>query len=214
MASKYYLTNGEQTKSVNPAIKDSWDFVEAMATMPQGELNILRARVAAVAAAVNLCASSLANMPFALVDKGGKDYDTSADWQNKVGFWPNPKDQIRRIRLSLITTCMGYLKMGKNLAGIPKQLRYLVPDSIKIVLADDGQLRSLDRYVGGRVEKSYSPDDNELIRFWWLDETTELLPSQNTEFKALMNAAGILYYSDYSPKSSTAAAGSSPSLSP
>lgn len=190
---KLLLTNG--AKSVT--IQDSWDFVDAMKAGAIGD-NDLYAKVAAVFRAVNLSANAVAYMPFALVDKGGKEYDVSWAWENKVGYMPRPKDILRRIRQSLIMSNMAYLRMGKNKLKLPKQLNYVVPTSIEIWTDPvSGELLRLDRRVNGNVVKSYVPDDNELIRFWWLDEKTELLPSPDTEFKAIMQAAGILYYSDY-----------------
>ena len=86
----------------------------------------LYSRVAVVFRAVDLNANALSNVPFALVTERGADYDTSADWQNKVGFMPNPRKLFRLWRKSLTMTnaFYGWLERGKP-------LRYLVPNTIK-----------------------------------------------------------------------------------
>src|SRR5512140_2979970 len=106
---RYFMFDGQKSTT----IKDSWDFVDAMAQMPQGEAGELYARVAAARTAVIKSAQAAASIPFVLL-KGKTDFDTSGDWQNKVGFLPRPKDLIRRLRQSLIMNNTGYLRMGKN----------------------------------------------------------------------------------------------------
>ena len=72
---KYIFTQGNAAKAIdleNP-IRDSWDFVEAMTAMPEAELY---ARVSAVHRAMNLHASAVSNMNYAIVDKSGEDVDT------------------------------------------------------------------------------------------------------------------------------------------
>ena len=209
MPNQLIYTDG--AKSAN--IQDSWDFVNASKAGAIGDGD-LYAKVSAVFQGVNKSANSVAYMPFALVDiKTGDDYDVSGAWENKVGFMPNPKDMMRRIAQSLIMTNMGYLRMGKNQLKMPKKLNYVIPTSIDIITDPvTGDLVRLDRSVNGIVTQSFQPDDNSLIRFWWLDEKTELLPSPDTEFKAIMNAAGILYYSDFFTKTFYERGGVKPTL--
>jgi hypothetical protein len=191
MANKLIYYDG--AKSMN--IQDSWDFMDAM----KGEAapNELYAKVAASFQAVNKSARAVANMPFVL-KKGDEIFDDSTAWKNKVGFMPNPRDLLRRLRHSLIMTNTAYLRMGRNVAGIAKKLNYTVPTSIDIKTNQaTGELIGLARSVNGRIVQTFAADDPDLIRFWWLDEKTELLPSKDTEFQAMMGAAGILYYSDF-----------------
>lgn len=151
----------------------------------------LYSRVAVVFRAVDLNANALSNVPFALVTERGADYDTSADWQNKVGFMPNPRKLFRLWRKSLTMTnaFYGWLERGKP-------LRYLVPNTIKPDADKDG-LKGFWRQVG--TSRIYYPESNKspIIHGFRMDFDTELLPSENTEFKALMSAAGILFHSDY-----------------
>lgn len=180
-------------KSMN--IQDSWDFVDAM--KGDAPSNELYSRVAATFQAVNKSARAVANMPFVL-KQGDETYDDSTAWQNKVGFMPNPRDLLRRMRHSLIMTNTAYLRMGRNVVGIAKKLNYTIPTSIEIKTDQvTGELVGFVRTVNGRVVQTFTADDTDLIRLWWLDEKTELLPSKDTEFQAMMGAAGILFYSDF-----------------
>jgi len=190
---KLIYTDGAKSMT----IQDSWDFVDTQAAS-QTKDGELYSRVAAAFQAVNITAKAVANMPFVILNKQGEIYDDSTAWKNRVGFMPNPRDTIRRICHSMIMTNMGYLRMGKNAAGIKKKLNYTVPTSIEIITDPvTGELVKLNRIVNGAVIQTFAPDDPDLIRFWWLDEKTELLPSPDTEFKAIMSAAGILFYSDF-----------------
>jgi len=196
--------------SVSADVSNSWDFVELFAQKELGAAE-LYARVAAAYTAVNRISRAMASVPFALVNKQGKDYDVSYNWQNKVEFMPKPGDLLRRVRQSITFSNKGYLRMGKNIAGIPKKLHYVLPTSINPIIKG-GELVALERVVGGVTQARYDPDDPDLIRFWWLDFQTELLPTTNTEFQSITNAAGILYACDFFTRSYFTRGGIRPTL--
>jgi hypothetical protein len=154
--------------------------------------------VSAVFRAVNLTASATANIPFALVDKAGKDYDVSDDWQNKVGFMPKPGELIRLWRMSLTMTNSAYGFM-ENTKAIGKNLRYIVPTTIepKLDKENDGGLLGFTRTLGNGSKYYPLGKTNPIFWMWRMDHTTELLPSKSTEFQAMCAAAGILFYSDH-----------------
>ncbi len=190
----YFMTDGMKTV---PFEGGTWDFIDAVNS---GTLkgDVLYSRVAAVFQAINKTSKAVSNVPFALVDiKSGEDYDVSWAWENKVKFLPRPKDLIRRVQQSIIMTNKGYLRMGKNVLSQPKALHFVIPDSIRINLDKTGDLKNLERVISGQTVTTYAPDDYSLMRFWWLDEKTELVPTDDTEFRAAMNAAEILYYADF-----------------
>jgi hypothetical protein len=194
MAQKLIALTNEKTvdllHSDDPAV---WNFFGGKPDAGGGELY---ARVAGAFRGVTRKSRVVSNVPFVIL-KGKDVVDDSSSWENTLGFMPNPKDLLRRTMQSLIMSNTSYWRMGKNRAGVPKQLHFVMQSSININTDSlTGQLKSLDRCVGNRVEKSYQPDDNELIRFWYLDDKTELLPSPDTEFKSIMNAAGILFFAD------------------
>lgn len=198
MPNKYIYTDGRNTKSVD-VIRDSFDFVEAMKESKDGDLY---AKVAAVFRAMNLTADTLANMSFAIT-KNGEDFDTSADWQNKVGFMPKPQELLRLWRMSLFMYNIAYGRMisTKQYKGraVAQELVYVVPSTMKIATDENsGTIQYIQREVNGIAKERYTfPNDKSLVRFWRMDHTTELLPSDNSEFVALTQAAGILYSADW-----------------
>lgn len=187
---KAIATDGNITQQIN----DSWDFADVFKNQDVG-FSELYAKVAACYTAVNRIGRAVSSIPYTIY-KGDEVFDVSTKWENKIGFIPNPKDLFRRLQQSITFTNMGYLRMGKNIAGHPKNLHYVLPDSIEIIVDTKGDLIKLVRSVNGIPVESFPADDPNLIRFWYLDHTTELLPSDNTEFQAIAQSAGIMYYSD------------------
>ena len=84
----HFYTDGTSLKSIDlPQYPDSaWNWITGAPEDTKDEE--LYARVAAVYRVANLSAEAIANVPFAVL-KGETEYDTSDDWQNKVGFLPN-----------------------------------------------------------------------------------------------------------------------------
>lgn len=190
---KHYFTNGSTLKGIDlPQYPDSaWNWITGSPEDTSEEQ--LYSRVASVFRVANLSAEAIANVPFAIY-KGKEEYDTSDDWQNKVGFLSNPRELFRLWRLSLFMTNSAYGFMEGN--RVTKNLRYVKTSSITPVVDKWQGLQGFKRQVGNdNIE--YSLKDNRIFWMYRLDHTTELLPSKNSEFRALMAAAGVLYYADY-----------------
>lgn len=154
----------------------------------------LYGKVAAVYRAINLNADALSSLPFALVDKNGNDFDTSEDWKNKVGFLPNPKKMLGLWRKSLAMTNTAYAKFERVKRDM--LLRYIVPTTMQPDVDRQKGLVGWWRQVNAK--RDYYPlSRGEIVWVYRMDYDTEILPSKNTEFQALMAAAGIMYYSDY-----------------
>ena len=196
MANKtlYLYTDGKTIKNIDlPQYPDSaWNFITGEPENAN-QTETYYSSVAPVFRVANLSADAIANIPFAVVN-GDQDFDSSESWQNKVGFLPNPKELLRLWRLSLFMTNQAYGFMEGNKAI--KNMRYIVPTTIKPITSKDAGLIGFKRVLGTE-ERKYSLDENRIFYVWRLDHTTELLPSKNTEFQALMAAAGVLFYSDY-----------------
>jgi len=188
MGEKLFLMRQGSIKSVNLPLnyEDAWDFYDAGR---DGDIEFYE-KVSAVYRAITLTADSTAKIPFAIV-KNGRDFDTSKEWQNKVGFLPRPKEFIRLARMSLSCFNAAYSFMERK-NGV-STLRYIKPTTIKPRVDDEG-LIGYTRTVNSK-QKDY-PVDGPIYKVWRLDHTTELLPSKATELSAMLNAAGILYYSD------------------
>ena len=190
---RYIMTDGVKSIDLPQFPNEAWTFYGE--ADDDGKEDFY-ATVAAVFRATNLTASATANIPFALVNKSGADYDISDKWENKVGFMPKPNELIRLWRLSLIMTNEAYGFM-ENKKDIGKNLRYIVPTTISPIIDNEKGLTGFKRTIG-TGSKDYPLDKkNPIFWMWRMDHTTELLPAKATEFQAMCAAAGILYYSDH-----------------
>lgn len=190
---KHFYTDGKTLKGIDlPQYPDSaWNWITGSPEDTKDEE--LYSRVAAVYRVANLSADAIANVPFA-VYKGKTEFDTSDDWQNKIGFLKNPRELMRLWRLSLFMTNSAYGFMEGNRAV--RNMRYVKANSITPVTDKWEGLTGFKRQLGTETTE-YNLNDNRIFWMWRLDHTTELLPSKNSEFRALMAAAGVLYYADY-----------------
>ena len=100
---KLGIYNGKELKSVNIPVSYDSDFGWDVWGEELGG-DELYSRVAAVFRAIQLNANALSGLPFVLLKDNGDIYDTSEEWQNKVGFMPSPRELIRLWRISLAMT--------------------------------------------------------------------------------------------------------------
>jgi len=192
MDRKFIMTDG--LKAVSLSGEEGWSYLNQLPKTTQLEQY---ATVAAVFRAFNLKANTVSNMPFTLY-KGDEEFDTSATWENLVGFLPNPSELFRLDTLSLIATNTAYNLRTKDALGYKtKGLYHAISYSFTPnVDNNSNELKSITRKVGNKTE-IYQPDDPALIRLWRLDHTTEVLPSQNTEARAIASSAGQVFYADH-----------------
>jgi len=195
MNNRFVMTDG--AKSVNMLDSDDPSIWTFYSNAPQQTKDKLYGFVSAAYRAYNLKANTIGNMPFALYDANGEEYDTSATWENKVGFIPNPSELFRLDTLSYISTNTIYNLRTSDVIGYKtKNLVHAVAYNFNpIVNHATGELQYVERKLGTSMER-YAPDDKRLIRMWRLDHTTEVLPSPHTEAQAIMNAAGEVYFAD------------------
>lgn len=185
---KNYYFDGSHTKGFNLPMSWESDLGWDISGEPiEGEE--LVARTAAVSRAFELNALAAASLPFALVDESGNDFDVSTDWQNKVGFMPNPRKLIRLWRKSISMTNTAYAIMERKTG-----LRYIMPNTIKPDIDEDRGLIGFWRQISGR--RIYFPIGRELIHIYRMDYDTEITPSDNTEFKSIASSVGLIYYTD------------------
>jgi hypothetical protein len=195
MQSKFIITDGQ--KAANLLDSDDPSVWTYFSNAPMRDSDRLYACVAAAYRAYNLKANTVGNMPFVLM-KGKTEFDNSATWENKVGFLPNPSDLLRLDTLSYMATNTIYnLRTSDALGYKVKGLYHAVPYSFRPYTNGQGtNVDYIERTVGSTIERYQFPLDKRLVRMWRLDQTTELLPSPNTEALAIMNAAGVIYHAD------------------
>lgn len=183
-----YYFDGQHLKGFN--LPMSWDNDlgwEIYGNPVEGDE--LVARTAAVSRAFELNALAAMSVPFALVDEAGNDWDVSTDWQNRIGFLPNPRKLIRLWRKSISMTNAAYGLIERR-GG----MRYIMPNTIKPDVDRKKGLVGFWRQIGG--QRIYYPVGRELVHLYRMDYDTEILPSDNTEFKSIMESAGLIYYND------------------
>lgn len=193
------FTDGASTKGINTWDVDSypeaWNWLTGQPKTKQEEFY---STVSAVFRAFNLKANTVASVPFKLNKiNSDEEFDNSNEWKNKVKFLPNPQELLRLDVLSYITSNTIYNLKTTDAVGYRTRNLYNVINSsfTPYINPATRQLEYISRQVGSTIER-YKPDDKRLIRMWRLDHTTEVLPSPNTEAKAIMKAAGIIYYQD------------------
>jgi hypothetical protein len=85
--------------------------------------------------AVDMTANAVSDLPFDLM-KNGEIYDTSADWQNRLGGMPNPKRLLYQLASSL---CYGKAYVIPTvLRGSIVDLRYIAPHTVSYTVTTDG----------------------------------------------------------------------------
>lgn len=189
---RYIFTDGEKSLDLPQYPDEAWHFYSGNNEVKGDELY---ASVAAVFRAVNLTADATASIPFAITKTtpSRRDVDISSDWKNEVGFMPNPKELIRLWRMSLTMTNTAYGFMETK----PELMRYIAPSTIVPKVDNQNGLVGFTRSIGTSSRFYPAGPKCPIMNMWRLDYSTELLASKATEFGAMMNAAGILYWSDH-----------------
>jgi hypothetical protein len=194
MASRFILTDGQKAANLLTSNDPSvWTYFSGA---PITSDYILYSQVAAAYRAYNLKANTIGNMPFVLY-KGKEEFDTSAKWENKVGFLPNPAELFRLGVLSYMDTNTIYNLRTSDAIGYKTKGLYHVVSRTFLPETNPatGELIRIVRTVGAQMEY-YQPEDKRLFRAWRLDQNTEVLPATATEALAIMNAAGVIHSAD------------------
>jgi HK97 family phage portal protein len=131
--------------------------------------------------------NAVASMPFKLM-KGTKEYDASADWENKVGFLPNPTYILQMVEAALVMCGRAYLFRERS-AVATKALRYHLPTSVTPVIDGVKGLVAFKRPVNN-VERTFKVED--YVYFWLPDPFVEIGPPLNYPAQAAANASGVL----------------------
>ena len=139
--------------------------------------------------AVQLRAYSVSTMPFEIM-QGEEVYDSSADWENKVGFLPNPAQLLQLIESALTMCGRAYLLRERSVATT-KKLRYHLPTSVTPEInLDTGAIEYFERPTKNGTKKKYRVED--YVYFWMPDPYVEVGPPINYPAQAAANACGVL----------------------
>lgn len=174
-------------------------------TVEESKLNALYKKVPWLFRAVDLLAAAGSAIPFEIYEwddvakkTKGKPIDTSEQYTNAVGFFPNPKRLLWLIIASRAMSGRAYLWRGKNNLMPTKSLRYLLPTSVKPDFGMKGGSLEITKWIrtvstgpnGGTEEKPVPLDS--IIYSYVPDWMVEIGPSQNYPALAALQAAGVL----------------------
>ena len=137
---------------------------------------------------ISVISDAATKVPFSIY-KGENEYDTSDDWGNKVGVFPNPRKLFWLISQSLDRYGCAYLLKTQNKAKYPKELKWLAPSTIEPVLDEKNGLVEFTRTIG---TKTIQIPVDEMIYFWLPDSDVEVGPPMAWPLKSALSAAGVL----------------------
>ncbi|MCK5564495.1 MAG: phage portal protein [Planctomycetes bacterium] len=153
------------------------------------ELEILRKVVPWLYAGVEERAGAQKNMPFVILDDRGEEFDTSENYQNKLGWWPDPFIQLWLIEACLTLPGRAYFFKQRSKSGTMLGLQYMLPNSIDPKIDQELGLQKFIRRIPGRTDQDLDLD--EVVYFWGPDETVEIGPPTQSKGIASMGAAGV-----------------------
>jgi HK97 family phage portal protein len=140
---------------------------------------------------INLRSGAISSLPFAIMD-GDNEYDTSDDYQNRLGWLPNPGAILGLTEASLTLTGRAYQFVERNRMRY-LTLRYLTPNSVHPKIDRLEGLTGFKRQVGGESRDLAIED---VVHFWLPDEFVELGPPETSPGMAASAAAGVLMNMD------------------
>lgn len=196
---KSYLFDGLKAVAIDELPPEAWTFYSG--GQDKKPLQLLKEYWRAVPwlfRGVQLRAQALSALPFAIVNRVGKDVDTSADYDNILGFLPDPVSLLYLVEAALTLLGRAYLFREKNRART-LDLRYLLPTSITPKINETpgrdepvglvGFIRQL------RHGKKLLPVED-IVYFWTPDPFVELGPPTGSPGQAALRAAGALFSID------------------
>jgi len=137
-----------------------------------------------------MIADAVCSVPFSIW-KGETEVDTSDDWQNAVGFIPNPKNLLWLISACLTLEPYCYL-FSENVGKLRKRLRYILPDGVEPVIDPIKGLIAFKRMVNNQVREFEPVQD--IVYFWRPDPYAEQYgyPGTSSPGKAALMASGVI----------------------
>ena len=161
---------------------------EAWTPLTGQESDEVRQTVAWILRAEKLRISAVANMPFTIY-RGKREVTTSQDYEDKLGFMPNPRRFITLVESALINYGRCYFWKGVNRAGITKELKYFVPSSIE---PEIDAKRGLTEFVRRIASTEYKYKPEEILYFWPADGAVEIGPPTVWPYQSAKAAAKML----------------------
>jgi HK97 family phage portal protein len=145
---------------------------------------------------VDLRGDAVADMPFVILSGTGdsaREVDNSRNWQNVVGFLPRPRNLFWLVEAALVIWGYAYLEQGRNVGRRLRELRYLLPTTIRPEIDPLQGLTGFTRVASGQTLQL---DVRDVCYFWDSDPFVELGPPESSPAQAGLAAAGVLHNVD------------------
>ena len=186
---KQILFDGQKTVNLNDLPREAWTYLTGGEAA--GDIQEYYKSVPLIWRGVDLIANTVASLPFAIVNEAGEDVDTSDDYQNVLGFMPNPKDWRWLVAASMELLGRAYLFHEHNRVKT-LGLRFVLASSISPVLDGD---KGLVGFVRQRGQQRLELDVEDVIYFWGRDPFVEVGPpaDDKSPVQAALVAAGVLH---------------------
>lgn len=192
MTEKLIQYDGTKMASLWGGVEDGW-VISGQSDTQVADANALYRAIPWMFRGTYLRADNIANMPFA-IRKGETDIDTSQDWQNKVGFLPEPGALLWLIEASLTLAGKGYLWREYNRLQT-KSLKYITPNSVTYDILPSGEIRWKRDLRDGSGYQDVT-DPKSIVNFWLHDPFVEKGAALAYPAAAALSAAGVLFNMD------------------
>ena len=188
-----YLYDGQKAVSLNNLPPEAWTYLSGGTTGDEADVKDYYIRVPFLNRAVDLCANAVSSLPFAIVDDAtGDEIDTSDDYQNVLGFLPNPERLFYLLEASLFLLGRAYLFRAYNRVKT-LDLRYMLATTVSPKFDEQQGLTGFKRVL---KNSTMDLDVEDVVYFWQLDPYVEIGPGNNSKGMAALSAAGVLYNVD------------------
>ena len=185
--------DGNQKVALSSVQPGSTMFQALTAASNSGKnLQVLRQKVPWLFRGIEVRRHAVSSIPFSIF-KGDKEVDRSDDYQNVLGWLPNPHMLLKKAAGALALFGYSYFFREYNAMNRTMDLRYLLPTTIAPVIHPQNGLVNFERMTA--AGKRPMPVDD-IVYFWTPDEFVEMGPPLSSPATAALAAAGVLYSGD------------------
>jgi hypothetical protein len=186
LTEKTYYFDGRKSIELRKYPDEAWNWLTGEPDSDAGVKDYFKA-VPWLYRGANMRADAVASMPFGIY-KGDDEIDDSQNYQNVVGFMPNPRRLLRLTELSLTLLGMGYYFREHNQVRTTF-LKYLAASTMQPIMDEVNGLIGFKRSLGrGQIDLSV----DEVVYFWLEDPYVELGPPKTCPGKAALMASGVI----------------------
>lgn len=142
---------------------------------------------------VDIRGNALSSVPFVIEDLSGDTIDESGQYENVVGFLPEPEALFALVEMALTVFGYAYLYQQPNILNTKTWgLRYLLPTDIVPEWAKNpsGQVTGLGGFKRRKLNKTLSLE--ETVYFWRRDPFVEFGPPASSPLMAAAAEAGVI----------------------